>query len=369
MRVLGPLIALLFIVLFALGVPRFLGAMLRAPGEQAVVLALEGQPLRRESYQRAVDSLTAALSVEADRPTFLELGIVHHNLGRQAQDPEQRDYYDAAALDAFEESLLYSPVQPVAWSAIAEIRFDQGDLDGAAAALDWSTLAAYHLEPLQRARALLGTTLWHRLAPATQPRIIHAIVTRMNQEIDLLARLAVEAEVGEEIIAGLRAYDPGGIILAAKFDAALRRHRHAQELRVAAMEKARELGRRLVLATSFLVTANLPIMSAAMTVQEYRAIAEGEDPTRTVRDLHDYLTATLDGLLMLGDFNRRQGNAVFCVPRDEIFSIDVQEFRVALDAMIEQIELQMPDHRELFRTRSVGLAALQLLTMMYPCDL
>ena len=125
---------------------------------------------------------------------------------------------------------------------------------------------------------------------------------------------------------------------------------------------------RLILATSFLVTANLPLLAAAMTVEEYRAISRGEDPYRTEQDLQDYLTATLDGLLMLGDFNQRDRAAMFCVPRQEVFNINVLEFRAAFDAMLDELDRQLPDFRELAQSRSVGLAALQLLTMMYPCE-
>jgi len=71
---------------------------------------------------------------------------------------------------------------------------------------------------------------------------------------------------------------------------------------------------------------------------------------------------------MLGDFNRREGNPLFCMPAQDVVSIDVTEFKDALDATIAQFQAEVPDFNEFARTRSVGLAALQLLTIMYPCD-
>lgn len=367
MRSVALLCLLTAAFLFLFGLPRLLGAVIRAPSDQSVFLALDGEFLREESYLRAVNSLTTSLSVSEDGPTLFELGLVHQNLGLQAQSTDERNNLFEAALDAFNQSLFYSPVRPLAWAAMAQTRYEQGNLEAAANALDWSVRTSYHLAPQQRPRALLGIMLWDRLEPESRPRIIHAIAGNFRQELDLLARLAASSGVVPAIVDGLRDYEPDGLILGAQFQAAVRRYEHGERLRVAALERYREMVRQIA-ATAFLVTASMPVMSAAMTVEEYRDITQGNDPARTVQDAHEYLTATLDGLLMLGDFNRREGNAMFCVPREEVFNINVQEFRVALDAMIEQLEQELPDFRELARTRSVGLAALQLLTIMYPCD-
>jgi hypothetical protein len=107
------------LLLLYLGGTRLAGAILRSPGFQAVELAATGNDIRPESYERAVRSLEGSLRWHEHRRSYAELGIIHHNIGRQSgSDVERARLYDAS-LEAIRTSLRFSQVQPMAWLLMA----------------------------------------------------------------------------------------------------------------------------------------------------------------------------------------------------------------------------------------------------------
>jgi|GEM_PF-2443363 len=323
-------------------------------------------PIRRLSYERALESLQRSLAVYEHRRTFAEIGLVHHNVATRLRDGEERSELFDASRTAFLDSLELSPVQPVLWYLLAEIDYAQGAVDAAATHIDWSVETAANLQHQQGQRAVLGVSLWDRLNEATRQQLVHAIVPTLRRERHLVISLAVDRGVDDDIWRRLRSWEPDGWVIAAEFAVAAASYRQALRERFGPGEP--DQMRRLLAATTILVTTGLPMMSEAMTIHEYMMITRGEDPERPADTVDDYLRGVLDALLVLGDFNKRNDAALFCLPQQDLLSYDLLSFRVTFDSMLEQFERELPEFDTLSRTRSVGLAALQLLSVIHPCD-
>lgn len=361
--VLGVFLALGILVLAA---PRLISAVVRLPGNAAVDLAVGGESLRAASSLRAVESRKGSISIQSDRRTLVELGILYNERATQAPrgSPQQRELY-GLSLDAFQKSLTDAPVQPMAWLVTSQIAQDQGDAEAAAEALDWSILTSGFLLGAARPRTLLGLELWDRLQEETRVALMDSVVTTMEREPELVARLAVDAMVSDDIEARLRSREESGNRLAAQFRAAIRRNRHRLETTIA--EGSVDMG-RLLAASAVILTASISSFAEAMTVEQYLAITRDQVPGQPPESVIPYLTGTLDGLLMLSQFNVEEGAALFCMPPEEMANIDLGAFKLALDGMLEQFERELPDFPELARTRSVGLAVLDMMAALYPCE-
>lgn len=348
--------------------PRFLSSVFWLPAQQAVDLVVRGEPLNEVSLFRAADAIELSVQFNRDRRALSELGIIEYRLGTQHSDtnPERASRL-AESLSFFEESLALNLVQPATWLAVAQIKVDQGRLQEAGEAFDWSIRTAHYLRHQVRIRALLALQLWDYIEEETRRRSTVTIVDTLAREPDLVAAYAATVEAEEDVRERLRALEPDGVLIAAQFSAAVRRFEQQERVRMAAEEEFSAMFRRLV-ASSMLVTAAVPSYAEAMTVREYLTIIQGDDPERVPESVDVYLRAVLDGLLVLGYFNREDGVALFCLPQREIVNVDVASFRVNLDAMLLQLESEMPNFDSLARTRSVGLAALELLTITYPCE-
>jgi hypothetical protein len=361
--VLGVVLAL---GVLALAAPRLISAVVRLPGDAAVELAVGGDSLRAASSLRAIESREASIAVQPDRRTLVELGILYNERAIQAPEdsPEQRELY-GRSLDAFQESLTFSPVQPMAWLVVTQIAQDQDDAETAAEALDWSILTSGFLLGAARPRTLSGLELWDRLREETRVALMDSVVTTLEQEPELVARVAVDAMVSDDIEARLRSREESGNRLAAQFRAAIRRNRHRLETTIA--EESVDMG-RLLAASAVILTTSISSFAEAMTVEQYLAITRDQVPGQPPESVIPYLTGTLDGLLMLSQFNAEEGAALFCMPPEEMANIDLGAFKLTLDAMLEQFERELPDFHELARTRSVGLAVLDMMATLYPCD-
>lgn len=363
--------ALILGVLLALGIgflafPRLVGAIIRLPGDEAVNLAVDGNNLRMGSFTRALESREGSIALGADRRTLAEVGILLHDRAIQApfDSPQQRELY-GLSLDAFRASLTFSPVQPVAWLVMTQIEQQQGALDAAAEALDWSILTSRYLHRQTRPRTLFGLELWDRLREETRVALMDSVITTLEQEPELVARVATDAMVSDDIEARLRSRAESGNRLAAQFRAAIRRNRHRLETTVA--EEPVDMG-RLLAASAVILTASVSPFAEAMTVEQYLAITRDQVPGQPPESVIPYLTGALDGLLMLSQFNVEDGAPVFCMPPEEMANIDLGAFKLSLDALLEQFERELPDFNELARTRSVGLAILDLMATLHPCD-
>lgn len=361
--VLGAVLALGILLLAA---PRLISAIIRLPGDAAVELAVGGDSLRAASSRRAVESREASVAIHSDRKPLTELGILYNERATQAPrgSPEQRELY-RLSLEAFQESLTLSPVQPMAWLVATRIAWDQDDAEGAAEALDWSILTSGFLQGAARPRTLLGLELWDRLQEETRDALMDSVVTTLEQEPELVARVAVDAMVSDDIEARLRSREESGNRLAAQFRAAIRRNRHRLETTIA--EESVDMG-RLLAASAVILTASISSFAEAMTVEQYLAITRDQVPGQPPESVIPYLTGTLDGLLMLSQFNVQEGAALFCMPPEEMGNIDLGAFKLGLDSMLEQFERELPDFPELARTRSIGLAVLDMMAALYPCE-
>lgn len=356
------------VALIVFGSTRVAVTILAAPGNAAVEYASSGNILSEVAAERALRSRLAALEIFRHRLWLAELGIVYHDQAVQQNDqsPVADVLYDQS-LGSLRESLVLSPVQPLAWLLTAEIHYARRALDAAAQATNWIWRTAHYVRHQAVDRALMTIALWDRLDEAARRRATATILDVLEREPAAVSAAAVRAGVVEDLRLRLRQIEQRGVVVAAKFVAAVRRHRHDEQVRLAAAKEMAAM-RRTLIATSILLSATLPSFAEAMTVHDYLAIRRGEHPTRTADSVDEYLTAVLDGLLVLGYFNRDEGNALFCVPDRHVLNIDVATFRANLDAMLEQFEAEMPSFDSLARTRSVGLVSLELLTVMYPCD-
>lgn len=362
------LIAVLAGVLLLVGFLHSASAVFKLPSVQTVQLALTEEPIRDASYERALRNLQRSFWFYDHRQTAAEIGLLHQNKGGNTRQVEQRDALFDLSREALRHSLRLSPVQPVVWYILAEMAFAQAADEAAAAALDWSMRTAHNLSHLQRKRALLGVALWDTLAEQSRDKLISSIVPTLRRDTELIASIAVDEGVSDDLWRRLRAWEPDGWVIAAEFSVAAASYRQSQMDQFGPGEP--DDMRRLLAATSILVTTGLPLLGEAMTVHDYLRITRGEDPVREPESVDDYLLGVLDALLVQGDINRREGEgeALFCMPQQELLNYDLLGFKVTFDSMLEQFERELPSFETLARTRSVGLAALQLLTILHPCD-
>ena len=79
--------------------------------------------------------------------------------------------------------------------------------------------------------------------------------------------------------------------------------------------------RRLLVASTVILTASVPQFAQAMTVEQYLAITRDQVPDQPPESVFPYLTGVLDGLLMLNQFNGDEGEPLFCMPAGEEIEI------------------------------------------------
>ena len=319
MRQLGiGIVFLVSIPLLVLGGQAIVGVALRAPSWQTVQIALENRPVRPESYERALQALQRSFAWQPRRQTVSMIGLLHFNIGRQQRDLETRDAYYRLSQDAFRQSFDLSPVQPVYWSVVAEMLNEQGFRVQAAEALDWSMLTAYYLDHIRQRRAILGLALWDEVDEETRERLMHSIVPTFERSPEVVTAGAVGAGIVDDLIERFSAWpaededDEDGSVLAAEFSIA------AQGLTQANSDATGEGSddmRRLFAALAILTTSNVPLLAEAMTIDQYMSISRGEDEVRTPDSVNQYLVGVLDALLVLGDFNQRGGEPLFCMPQ------------------------------------------------------
>lgn len=361
--VLAAVVALLWLAL-----PRFAASIARAPGNQAVDLASVGADIGYRSYERVVAALNRSLLFIDQRRTHVDLAIAHHNIGQQSEiDPFRRASANQAAVDTMRQSIPFSPVEPAGWLLAAQSLAELGDLEGAARALDWSLLTGPYLHHLAWPRTLLGFRLWERLEEETRDRLMGSIVATLEDEPAMVVVAATEARVEADIESRLRQRENLDEIPLARFVIAQLRLRYADSASPAESLEPIDM-RRLLAASTILMTASLPTFADAMTVEQYLAITRDEVPGQPPESVLPYLTGALDGLLMLGTIDARDGTPIFCMPPQEAVDIDLATFKLSLDAMLAEFQQEQPDFQELARSRSIGLAALQLLVVMYPCE-
>lgn len=361
------IIALVSGLLLVLSLPRVGASVFLGPGGQAIQLAASGEDIRPEAYERGLSAIESAEWFIDHRRRHVERGLLHHNIGRQTGDLDARwPYYDKST-ESLHWALAFTPVQPAAWLLLAQMAYERQQYQEAAEALDWALHTSHYVRHQARERVILALALWDLVDEETRVKSMDAILETMNREIDLVADLAAADGVAEDLHERLRDVDPDGVLLAARFEAAVTRQRHNQRLQRAALEEFFAM-RQALIATSMLITASVPTFAAAMSIHEYMEIRRGDHPTRPPESVDEYLGAVLDGLLVLGYFNREQGTALFCVPNRHVLDINVPEVRSNLDAMLEQYESEMPNFESLARTRSVGLMSLEVMTVMYPCN-
>jgi hypothetical protein len=356
-------------ILLALAGPRFVASLARGPGNQAIALASVGAELHRRSYERAVRSLEAATAIRDHQRDYIDLVIVRENFGRQqvANVPLRERLY-AAALAAFEESTRYSVVEPTGWLLVAQMRYELGDRQGAAEALAWSLRTSIYRRQHAMPRAFLALAVWDLLDEAVRTQLVYSIATTVDEAPVEFAAWTVELDLVHDIADRLARHAQDGEALAERFRIAAEDHR--RERQAAARDAAERAAamRNMLAASALLVTASLPSFGEAMTIADYMVMRDDAlDPAAEERLSH-YLVGVLDGLIMLGSLNREAGDPLFCMPERDAVEIDIPSFRRDLDAMLEQLERDVPGFAEFARTRTLGLAALQLLTLQHPCD-
>lgn len=107
---------------------------------------------------------------------------------------------------------------------------------------------------------------------------------------------------------------------------------------------------------------------ATMSVERYLESTQGtsadvEDPAVDI-----YILGALDTLTLMGDLAYDAGAPIFCMPPEQSLNIDLAEFRHSLDMALDQMAENVSDFDELSRSRSIGLAMIQLMIEVFPCD-
>ena len=122
-----------------------------------------------------------------------------------------------------------------------------------------------------------------------------------------------------------------------------------------------------LLALAVLIGVASPAL-AIMSVERYQAIARGEVDGVPPATLLPYLMGALDSAMLMADIAANEGAPIFCMPQAAGVDIEIRDFQFALDSMLDDLAMVLDDFDELARTRSVGMAAVQLLTDVYPCE-
>ena len=358
--------------ILVIAVPRFIADFGNLVGDEAAQLAITGEPLNTFSYERAARSRERALALRDDRVNWTELGLLHYNQLYLAErgDLDQfgrNAFFAESAMTAFERSLAMAPVQPTAWLFLADLHLQAGDPAQAVEALDWSFRTGYFHRPLVERRTQLAFALWGDLTPMTRERLPLTLVELVRRRPRLLAELSVDAGMADDMMELLSLQEADGSLLAARFYRAVGDHIGFASPLIAQLGD-RAAMQRLLASAGLMVTIALPVPSFAMTIEEYLAINRGEIATFTQSDVLRYLTGVLDATIMTGEVARMQGNPVFCISETQMMALEPGEVKVTLDLMLDEFEREMPNFRELARSRTVGIATLQLFTYLYPCE-
>jgi hypothetical protein len=353
-----------------LGAQRFLVSIALLPGSQAIDMAAVGRPITPEGNRRATAALNLALQIMEHPRIYHELGAVKSGFGRQPLTSSAvGGHFLDAATEALRRSAGLSPVVPTTWLVLAQVRYEMGEFDEAAAALDWSMRTGHYVKEHAVTRAAIGLGLWPRLQEETRTRLVESIVTALDNRAvrSGIVAWAVQLDLDVELAQRLRRRGADGPAQAAAFLADVAAHRAERRAQEAAAEENARM-RQLVAATSMIVTASLPAVGEAMTIADYLASARGEPLAMDRASVETYLVGVLDGLVMLGTVNREDEAAVFCMPDPERVTVDLPAMRTALDAMLADLQEEMPGFEAFARTRTLGLAVLQLLAAQFPCD-
>ena len=333
---------------------------------------MSGEPLNSFSYDRAVRSRDRAVFLREHWRTRTELGFLHYNQfilserGAAAQFA-RGPLFAEAATGAFEHGLKSNPVQPTAWLMLADLHFRNGDRDTANEALAWSFRTGNFHRPLIERRTELALALWDDLDPLSHERLQPTLVEFVRRQPAALAALAVDAGLADDMMRLFAQHEPDGPLLAARFYRAVGNQIGFSSPIIGQLGD-RVAMQRFLASASLMITVALPVPSFSMTVEEYLAINRGEIATYSEADVMRYLTGVLDALLMAGEVSRMQGSPVFCMTEEQFLTIEPGEVKVTLDLMLDEFEREMTNFTELAQNRTVGVATLQLLAYLYPCD-
>lgn len=352
--------------------PRFIADTGNLIGDEAVQLAIHGDALNKFSYERAVRSRERALYFYAKATNQSELGLLHFNqlflADRGAAEQFGRaPEFAALSREAFSRALSINPVQPSVWAFVSQLHLRDEEREAASEALAWSFRTGYFHRPLLERRILLAFELWDEISPVVKQQLEVSIIELARRQPRELVEIAFAAGLGDEVMDIVSAHEPDGPLLAARFYRAVGQYFGA-ESRFLGQLGDRAAMQRLLASAGLMITIALPVPSFAMTIEEYLAVNRGEAATYTQSDVIRYLTGVLDATVMTGEVARMQGTPVFCISEEQILTLEPGEVKVTLDLMLDEFEREMPNFRELARSRTIGIATLQLFMYLYPCE-
>jgi hypothetical protein len=356
----------------SIAVPRLFASVGNLIGDDAVHLALRGEALNTFSYDRAVRSREHALAWRHHGLTYAELGLLHHNQTVLADRGAVEQFgrateYAAAAAESFDNALALNPIQPTSWLLRAQLDLRDGNRETAADAFAWSLKSGHFHRPLAQRRVELAYLLWDDIDPLTRHRLAPSIVYLARQQPAVLAEITIDASMTDEVMTLLADHQPDGALLVARFYRAASNYLGVQSPLLSQIGEQVAM-QRFLASASLLIGVALPIPAFTMTVEEYLAINRGERTIETEADVLQYLTGVLDGVLMTAEVTRMQGTPVFCLTDEQFDALEVGELKVTLDLMLDQFQQEMPNFAELAQNRTVGVATLQLLAYLYPCE-
>lgn len=341
-------------------------------GDDAVLIALQGEALNLFSYERAVRSREASLNWVNDASALTELAILHDNQailadrGAVAQFGRSSEF-SALALDSLQRSLALNPVQPTSWLILAELYLQDNDNISAVRAFTWSLDTAYIRVPLSARRLEIAYRLWDDLDRRTRHRLSPAIIDLADRQPAVLAEIAINAGMLDHIMDLLDGEKSDSALLKARFHRVVANYLgFGSPLLSRIGDKAAM--QRLLVSASLLLGVALPLPTFAMTIEDYLVINRDAQTSEEEAEVLQYLAGVLDGVLMTAELARVQGTPTLCMTDQQFSALEVGELKVALDLMLENFEREMPNFDELAQTRSIGVASLQLLAYLYPCE-
>lgn len=206
----GAVLTLVFATLaLVLAVPRLIGSLHALSAQETVTALNAGATLPSAELIEAAGQLAAAAHWSGGGDHTLDRGLVLLRQGLGTADPHAKAELFAAAEKATAEGLAAAPGEPGAWARLAWLRLQQGNRDGAVAALRLSFLSGAFVPVLMPSRLELALTLRPamddemlsllrrqiRLVWVISPDFVAALAERPN--IGPLVRNAL-AELSEE---------------------------------------------------------------------------------------------------------------------------------------------------------------------------
>lgn len=153
------LLAAFALAAVTLGAPRLIGELHALAAREMVQATLNGTPTPAADLEAAAAELAVAERWSGAAEHKLDRGLILLRRALAATDPQERTTLFAAAEHATVAGLMTAPGEPGAWTRLAWLRRQRGDIDGALAALRLSWLSGAFTPVLMESRLEFALSL------------------------------------------------------------------------------------------------------------------------------------------------------------------------------------------------------------------